>query len=497
MLEKMKKDFRLTTPAPAIVVGASLLVLFTLLYWESINQLLKLWSTHDTYSHGLLVFFITIYLIVTLNKPLTRVRLKPAPLLLLPLSFIIFLWLLSSLTDTQTIELTLLPLIFIFAYISITGYQAARLLIPSLSYILIATPIWDILIPLFQSMAILVNEIALKLSGIPTYIKGTTVSIPAGTFDIEGGCAGIRYLIVTLALGGFYSLQNFKKLKPALILMTASLILPIIFNWIRIYIIIVIGHFTDMQSSLVHDHNNFGWFLYGISLIPLYFIAQRLTKKDSLAPPLLPVTHTNKAFPKAYILLPILLITSAPSFTLHLNKSTPDVLQKITAPVAADPWRGPIYNNEWKPDYKGASIEVNKLYIGTREQPNISLHLFYYGQQSQDSELINELNSIAAPKTIKHKKIINLNQYSIIENLIIDNNSKKHLVWYWYFIDNTITSKPTIAKLLQSKEIISGTIRSSLLAIKVSCEASCNSERKSLQLFLRKHQKEISNSLSR
>lgn len=495
---QITKYFSNNKPAPAVITGAGLFAFFVALYWNSIGNLIHLWSTDDTYSHGFLIPFLSIYLISLRNKALTHLTLKPAPLLLIPLTLTLCLWLLASITDTRTIELTLLPFIFIFTYLSIIGYQASLLLIAPLLYICVALPIWGVLTPLFQTMAVTINEIALQLTGISTYIKGTTVSIPAGTFEVEGGCAGIRYLVVTLALGGFFSLSNLKNKKSIITLMIASLLIPIVFNWLRIYIIILIGHFSDMQSPLVSDHKNFGWALYGISLIPLFIISRKLSDPENIQKVIISDTIDPPKIPNTifFSILVLILIGSAPAFTYLLNRTEVNTLNDIIAPDAALPWLGPIHSNEWKPNYKGASIEVSSLYIGADELPNILLNILYYGNQSQDKELINELNNIVEPEFVDNRKIINLNNQNVVEERIIKDNSKR-LVWYWYYINNKDTVIPVIAKLLQSNERISGKIYSSLITLSTVCKTDCKYETNILKTFLSKHHNKINSAISK
>lgn len=499
MFNLVKMDFRFSKPAPAIMSGAGLLLIFILFYWNSIGNLAELWNSNETYSHGFLVLGLIVYLLSLQNTPLSNLLLKPALLFLIPLSLTISFWLLAAITNTKIIELTLLPFIFIFAYLSIIGYKAAYILLATLLYIIVAVPIWGILIPFFQSMAVAVNEFSLQLIGISTFIKDTTVTIPAGTFEIEGGCAGIRYLVVTLALGGFFSLLNFRHLKSAMILMAFSFIIPVIFNWIRIYSIILIGHFTEMESSLVEDHGSFGWILYGFSLIPLFFIAQKIMQTENKEETPQPHINLNSdtPYPKYFIALPLILMLSAPAFIFYLNNSKVDILTGIKTPSAESPWAGPIYTNEWHPNYKGASIEIKKLYVGTREIHDVLLHIYYYGSQSKDKELINKSNTITKPHMIRSKQTLALEKYKITENIIIDHNNEKRLVWYWYFINNQNTTNLILGKLLQSKELISGKIFSSLISVSTKCQLDCINERLFLEKFLKKHDANIFNSLSR
>lgn len=487
-------------PAPAITVGAVLFVLFNIFYWDSLSNLLRLWNTDITFSHGFLIPFLSIYLITKKNKYLSHILLKPAPLFLIPLVLILFLWILASITYTLTIELTLLPLIFIFFYASIIGYKASLILATSLLYLLFAVPIWSIIAPFLQSMAIFINEFALQITGIPTHIKNSVVSIPAGTFEIERGCAGIGYLMTTLAIGSFFSLLNFKRIQPTIILLIISLVLSIIFNWIRIYAIILIGHFTDMQSPIIEDHVNFGWYLYAISLIPFFYIANRLAKleytEEVEEQANIVITDSfNYSYPKSYILIPLIFLISAPTLITYLTNSKAETLQEILPPNASTPWLGPIYFDDWKPNYTGASIEINRLYIGTDKAPDISLHIFYYGKQTKDSELINELNTVTDNYMIKSQRLFTFENHNIIEK-ITTSNFKNRLIWYWYHVNGKDIANPIIAKLFQAQELISGKVSSSLIVLSTECNSQCSNKKLTLTDFLEKHHNQIIDSLS-
>lgn len=495
----LKRDFNYYKPSPVISIGAGLFVFFAIFYWSGLRDLVLLWSTEKTYSHGFLVPAISIYLILQQNELLKITPIKPALLLTIPLSLTLLLWFFATITDTKTVELTLLPFIYIFAYLSIVGYQAGIILIGALFFIVFAVPIWSVLTPLLQNMAIIVNEFALKLSGIPTFIENTIVSIPAGEFEIEGGCSGIRYLLVTLCIGSFYSLLNRNRLRSAVIIIALSVIFPIVLNWMRIYIIILIGHFSNMQNPMVNDHDTFGWILYGISLIPFIFFIQNSTffknKKNIIETVKLPDDKISK-YKITYAMIPLFLIVGIATLSSHIKNRPPEIIDFISPPKAQHPWLGPINSNTWKPEYLGASIESNVSYIGEDGTPDISLHLYYYGQQSQGRELINELNSIADNRAITLHNIVTHGQHNIIENIIITRNKKKRLVWYWYNINNKNTIKPLTAKLHQAQEIISGRATSSLIAISTECITDCLKQIHYLNIFLNKHHDHILNSIT-
>jgi len=482
-------------PAPALLAGAGLLFIFVIFFWQTLVDLVTIWNTNDTYSHGFFIPLLTIFLLAQKNTLLANSSLKPAPLLILPLAFLLFIWLLANISDTKIIELLTIPLILITAYSTVIGYKAGIIVSLPLMFLYMATPVWSVLIPYLQAMAVVFNEFALQISGFPTFIEGHNVSIPAGDFVIEDGCSGIRYFVVTLTLGTFYALLNFTKLKPIAIIISLSVIFSLVLNWIRIYLIILIGHFSDMQSSIIEDHHMFGWLLYGAGLIPFFIFIQRSTKNREKIEETTWNVSSNKSIPKLYLVLTISLIVSFSLSSSFLKNRELQKAYTITNPMAKEPWVGPIPFNNWQPDYLGGSITKDLLYIGSDKTTDISFHIYYYGEQKKGAELINESNTISGNARVKSRKSIAVDQQPVIESIIAIPNNKNRLVWHWYYVNDQLLTKPILVKLHQSKELISGKSSSALIALSAECENQCEEEKSDLKLFIQQHKKQFYTSL--
>src|SRR5690554_8110709 len=72
------------------------------------------------------------------------------------------------------------------------------------------------------------------------------------------------------------------RFRSRLMLFGLGVVFALVANWIRVFVIIYMGYKTNMQSSLIDDHDNFGWWVFAGTLVPLYFIARRLEIKDDL-----------------------------------------------------------------------------------------------------------------------------------------------------------------------------------------------------------------------
>jgi len=119
-----------------------------------------------------------------------------------------------------------------------------------------------------QDISVSVVTYFMGFTGVPTYVEGNLVTIPAGVFEIADGCSGLRYMIVSLAISSLFSFLYINNVKKAVGFFTLAIFGALLTNWIRITALILIGEYTNMESSLMADHNTFGWYLF----IPFMFI---------------------------------------------------------------------------------------------------------------------------------------------------------------------------------------------------------------------------------
>jgi exosortase len=145
--------------------------------------------------------------------------------------------------------------------------------LPILGLLFFTIPIWSELTSMLVELSTLVVGKMVKLSHLTVLIDGSSLFIPSGTIHIADGCSGIRYLIISLLMGYILILINQYKLRTAIVTLLAAGALGLFANWLRIYLLVLIGYNTDMQSSLMHDHETFGWILFACLLIPAIYFA--------------------------------------------------------------------------------------------------------------------------------------------------------------------------------------------------------------------------------
>ena len=187
-------------------------------------------------------------------------------------------WLLARAADVGIGQEILLPVPLWGATLTVFGPVAARALAFPLGFLYFAIPIWDFVNPFLQAATTAVVGAMLVVTGVPSLVEGNIVTIPAGRFEIAGGCAGVAFFMTAGALAALYGHLHYDgRWGRRLLLLVIAFAGAMVLNWVRVYVVIVAGHLTDMQHYLVRvDHYTFGWALFTVALLPFYVIARRI-----------------------------------------------------------------------------------------------------------------------------------------------------------------------------------------------------------------------------
>ena len=83
-----------------------------------------------------------------------------------------------------------------------------------------------------------------QLTGIPVYREGQHFSIPTGSWSVVEACSGVRYLIASLMVGTLYAYLSYRSTTRRLVFVGVSILVPIVANWLRAYMIVMLGHLS-------------------------------------------------------------------------------------------------------------------------------------------------------------------------------------------------------------------------------------------------------------
>ena len=189
--------------APRAGVSPQLLiVLGALVYWPTSLEIVDLWGDTDrmTYTHGWIVLAVSLWLVWRDRDALASTALSSSILGGLLVLAGSLAWLVSHFAGLITPSMLALPVLALSAILAVGGWALARRSAFPILYLYFALPVWDFLNTVLQAMTAHVNHWLTRLAGIPAVMDEYVINIPAGWFAVEGGCSGLHFFIVALAI---------------------------------------------------------------------------------------------------------------------------------------------------------------------------------------------------------------------------------------------------------------------------------------------------------
>lgn len=321
-----------------LLLGALLALLFS----STSSSLIARWLRMDeAYSHGFLMMAMVIWLVWRQPWPAAGGRRWPWLVAMLPL---LLLWWLGQMADIILFEQLALPALWLLAVGVIWSTAALRAFAFPILLLYFAVPLWDHLVPWLVQMAVEVVSFLVARTDIPVIMQGNQIEIPSGIITVADGCSGERYLVVGLAFGVLAARFFFSCWRWRAVIIGLALLLGVLTNWVRIYLLVLIAYATEMQSSLMHDHEAFGFMLFGV-IFALLVLLIRHFGDNGPQPPAAVLPGAQRSWPAvATALLALLLPLVAASVIRGLPQVAAQPLQ--LAGQQAQPWplSQPIFN---------------------------------------------------------------------------------------------------------------------------------------------------------
>ena len=399
----MEKSELRASIVPLCVVAA-----FVVGCWSAIASVFSRWLLFDqSYSHGLLLAAFSAYMSILAYRD-SRPMPGFFPFWLIPLIACVLVYVMGGLILMEGLQYIVLIPMLMAALAVVWGWRQLVPFIIPVGVLVFAVPIWDIAWPL-QNLTVFINDIWLGWLGIQFRVDGVLVHlIDVGTFEVAHGCSGLRYLLVSMSLSAIYGQLNYRLWRHRILLFVVSIGVALLANWLRVFVIFQQGYVTKMQSPLVHNHEFFGWVLFGVMLIPLFWFANRLERGDSrqsaqTRPPRGLVSQARFKLPPVVVTAVILLSPGLMVSMLSARASVPSDLPSAPRFLANSDW-APYFERRamaWNPIIKGADAIQNQLYFDRQtlvanQSPDrlADIEIFTYLNQKPGKELVQYANRL-------------------------------------------------------------------------------------------------------
>jgi exosortase A len=233
-------------------------------FWSTWVDMVSIWLRSETFTHAFLIAPITLWLIYEKRDALlSRVpRFSGIGMAL------VFcgggVWLLGTLMGAAVIQQLAAVGIVIALVLSCVGWSASWSIAFPLLFLFFMVPMGEDLVPPMMEFTADFTVEMVRLTGIPVYREGLFFMLPTGNWSVVEACSGVRYLIASITLGVLYAYLTYEKWWKRGIFILISIGVPIIANGLRAYMIVMLGHMSDMTVATGVDHLVYGWLFFGV-----------------------------------------------------------------------------------------------------------------------------------------------------------------------------------------------------------------------------------------
>jgi EpsI family protein len=468
-----------------------------LLLWFSFPTLALLhtvWTQDANYSHGYVVLALSAFLGF---RSIVRAPLAPMTPSYWGLACVVPLMLVVVAghgSTTLQLASAPLPALWIAGLWAIAGAPLARRLWPALTYLYAVIPIWDGAIEPLRKLTVWVVSSWIRMSPVPAFIEGNEIHLSSGTIEVADGCAGLRYALVALALAGFMSLLHRRRLGSAVMLIASGLALGLLGNWVRVFGLVLVGHYSEMQSSLiVHGHASLGWVLFAVCMVPLFLWNWNVTPASEPAQDAgsaqVAVDSIRLSRPTPYASLALALVVG-----IALNyRVQGDAAPSAIPPLAQPQLRGWTRVGDWRdwqtPIFVGAMAEAAGWYVDGGEGARVGVYRADYPVQQQEHEVVfleNRPQGTWGTIVARTRTDVGADSGARLpfrEIEVTDLATGRRLVWVGMRVAGSPVADDLRAKWLQLRGALSGRYDAQALVLVTACEDDCNRARMSLSRF--------------
>ena len=499
----------------ALTLSVLLLALTVVAYWDTASAIVLIWMRSETFTHGFLVPPITAWLIWRQRESLSALSPEPNVWALLALAGAALAWLLGDLAAVNALAQLSFVAMLVLLVPAILGQVVTRAIIFPLGFLFFAVPIGEFAMPQLMEWTADFTVLALRLSGIPVYREGLQFVIPSGNWSVVEACSGVRYLIASVTVGTLFAYLNYQSTKRRVLFVIVSFLVPVLANWLRAYIIVMLGHFSGNKLATGVDHLVYGWLFFGIVIMLMFMIGARWAEPAQVRPAVvgshfgsLDASSTARLWANALCFAALVGLPHLALWKMESGQArTPSPL--IEPGVLGADWQR-VANGDlnFKPAFQNPSSEINTTFSSQGKQ--VGLYLAHYHNQDYNRKLVSSANSLIGGKEPQWvvarsaKQAVDLGatqeawRTTELRALASAGQSAdiRLEVWQIYWINGTLTASDYLAKVYSAVYRLLGRGDDSAVIVVYTVKGQPGAAQATLQNFLATNYQQINAILS-
>lgn len=420
-------------------------------YWPTAADMAGIWWRSDTFAHGLVVLPIFLWLVWRKRELVGGLSPMPAPAMVMAIAAAGFVWLLAELVSAASLAHFALTALLVVSFVAAIGWRLARVLAFPLLFLFFAVPVGEFLLPTLMHYTAEFTVFALRATGIPVFQENLFFVVPNGRWSVVEACSGLRYMIASLMVGSLYAYLNYTSLKRRLLFMLVALLVPIVANWIRAYITVMVGYTFGNEFVEGFIHIVYGWVFFGIVIFVMFWIGS-FWREGAPATPTATVSPAPVA-PRSWftLLSAAAAIAFFPLLASQLQKPVEPFSVALAAPAAVDGWQA--VEGEalaYQPSFRGHRGELYQLYRRA-DGAQAALYIAYYAEQRQGEEMVmfgNTLNGREGSGWRRLRTVDTRVAVGPVREAILKRGDNHQRVLSWYWINGRVINNDYLAKAL-------------------------------------------------
>ena len=445
---------------PIIVLCALLAPFF--LFAETAKSIVSIWDSSETFAHGYIIAPISVWLIWRRREIFRTTQMKPFWPALLILVMLGFVWMLADFAEVQVIKQYSFVAFFPFILLAILGFRLTWEMAFPLAFLMLAVPFGEAFVPPLIDFTADFTVAALQFTGIPVLREGTHFSIPSGNWSVVEACSGVRYLISSITLGCLYAYLTYRSSYKRALFILMSIVVPILANGLRAYLIVMIGHLSSMQLAVGFDHLIYGWLFFGFVMFLMFWVGSFWrdgAHSFALSEQSIPQENGQHVSFLNIFSIGLCVVASLAIWPKYSDFMTAKDNQRPPVSLAnlQLTWLPTKDVIEWKPAFLVPHTQLDEAF--QRDWYRVGLSIRYYRNQSNNSKLVSSANVLIPEKSDEWRILGRTTRgegsdagfVRIVETQMQNKAGRNLLVWQTYWIDNTFSINPYFVKALQAR----------------------------------------------
>ena len=253
------------------VLISILLLIFCAVFFPVWTGLVKFWYTSEEYSHGFLIFPLSMYIIWQKKDAFAQIPVQPSDWGLFIITFSMLVFIIARACEILTLGPICMILIIIGTVIYFYGFLICKELFFPLFFLFFMIPIPSqiysaLTIPL-QLFVTKTTVFIVSLMGITIYREGNLIHLSDHTMQVVQACSGLRSMVSLLVFGAIFGYFSLRSNMLRGILFVAGIPISIIVNILRVFLMVIAYHYFRYDFTEDSIHTVFGMIIFIMALI--------------------------------------------------------------------------------------------------------------------------------------------------------------------------------------------------------------------------------------